>query len=158
MDATINFALLSCSNVSGSPDFFGLIQILLFETVSNRTAMQSRNDGIHTRTFVYLSSISTLELRAWRNLSRKAVTTFHYHREVKSSFKLVWMESPSPCNSLVGTRWSGAAAHWSDQNLVDNTRIWPPQNRRPRFLHEYEYMGDKLDGMRKEMLCSCLLS
>ncbi len=34
--------------------------------------------------------------------SRKAETTFHYCWEIKSSFKLVWMESTIPCDSLIG--------------------------------------------------------
>jgi hypothetical protein len=31
-----------------------------------------------------------------------SLETFHYWWRVKSSFKLVWMESTLPCNSLIG--------------------------------------------------------
>ena len=34
--------------------------------------------------------------------SSKTETTFHCCWRVKSSFKLVWMESNSPCSSLIG--------------------------------------------------------
>ncbi len=60
-------------------------------------------------------------LQSW-----KPETTFHYCYGVKSTFKLVWMESTSPCNSLNGycTRWSGAAAHWSTLKSKKKTRNW----------------------------------
>ncbi len=35
-------------------------------------------------------------------LSLKIETIFHYCWRVKSSFKLVWLELTSPCNSLIG--------------------------------------------------------
>jgi hypothetical protein len=61
-------------------------------------------------------------------LSWKAETTFHYCWEVKSSFKLVWMEStsPPPATHWLATRLRGAAAHWSDQNLFEKIQFWPP--------------------------------
>ncbi len=40
--------------------------------------------------------------------SWKAETTFHNCWGVKSSFKLVWMESISPCDSLIGYSVDGA--------------------------------------------------
>jgi hypothetical protein len=44
--------------------------------------------------------------------------TFHYYWRVKSSLKLVWMESTAPCNSQIGysLKWRCCMliAHWSD--------------------------------------------
>ncbi len=48
-------------------------------------------------------------------LSWKIETTFHYCWSlVKSSFKLVWMESTSPCNSLIGhsLKWRCCSLVW----------------------------------------------
>jgi len=53
----------------------------------------------------------------WEQQSWKAETTFHFCWWVKSSFQLVWMESTTPCNSLLGQSFSGTAAHWSDPYL-----------------------------------------
>ncbi len=43
--------------------------------------------------------------------------TFYYCWGVKSSSKLVWVESTSRCNSLIGHLLKCSAAHWSDPYL-----------------------------------------
>ncbi len=40
--------------------------------------------------------------------------------ECKSSFTLVWLESTSQCNSLIGYSLKLRYCHWSDQNLRQN--------------------------------------
>ncbi len=59
---------------------------------------------------------------AWVRESWKAETTFHYCWRVKSSLKrFEWNLPPH------STHRGSAAAHWSGQNLFDNTiRFWPP--------------------------------
>ncbi len=56
--------------------------------------------------------------RGWQVVFWKTETTFHYIWRVKSSLKLVWMESiPPHATHWLATCWSGAAAHWSDPYL-----------------------------------------
>jgi hypothetical protein len=68
--------------------------------------------GIHKNLVSHWSDLQTDKIFAAQSL--KAETTFHYCWRVKSWFKVVWMESTSPCNSLIGYSWSGAATHWSE--------------------------------------------
>ncbi len=68
----------------------------------------------------------------------EAETTFHYCWRIKSSFKLAWKESISTCNSLIVYSLKyHAAAHWSDQNLLDKIRFRPPvkTGSLPQIVH-----------------------
>ncbi len=54
--------------------------------------------------------------------SSEAETTFHYCWRVRSSFKLVWMESTSPCNSLLdySLKWCCCSLVWP-KSLLSKT-------------------------------------
>ncbi len=46
---------------------------------------------------------------------------------IKYSFRLVFeWNLPPRATHWLAARWSGAAAHWSDQNIWDKIRFWPP--------------------------------
>ncbi len=72
-----------------------------------------------------MCSLFPLSLQSW-----KAGTTFHYCWEVKCSFKLVWMESSSPCNSLIGhsLKWR-CCSLVGPMSFFDKNQFWPSRKR-----------------------------
>jgi hypothetical protein len=84
----------------------------IYRIMSSRDVAFSEQNGA-------IGSIRQVLYRLPTEQSSEIETTFHhYYWRLKSRFKLVWMESTFPCNTLIGysLKWR-AAAHWSDPNL-----------------------------------------
>ncbi len=62
--------------------------------------------------FIIITNLLCLVILSMNRQS--CIPTFHYYWRIKSSFKLAWIESTSPCNSLIGylLKWRCCSLVW----------------------------------------------